>query len=236
MAQTTDGQTVIPHKIHYCWFGGSPLPPMVTACIDSWRKALPGWEIVRWNEATFDVRSCVYSYEAYRMGSMAHVADVARIHALLTQGGLYLDTDVELLKPLDITNCAPQGLAAMETPRLVGTGLLLAPAGATWLAVMEEYYRHTHFVNNWGHPDRTPNTRILTERILPALPEADKPLLLPPGTVAAGAADRLGHGDSPDAVAIHHFMASWRKRRTLGGRIRTLVRGLRVRYSEGYRR
>lgn len=91
----------IPKVIHYCWFGGKPLPRLAKRCIASWRKHCPDYEIREWNEQNYDVSRCSYMYEAYKAGKWAFVSDYARIDILHQYGGVYLDTDVELLKSLD---------------------------------------------------------------------------------------------------------------------------------------
>ena len=91
----------IPHVIHYCWFGGNPLGEKELACIESWRKFLPGYEIKRWDETNWDVRCCDYVSEAYDAKKWAFVSDYARFDILYREGGLYFDTDVELITPID---------------------------------------------------------------------------------------------------------------------------------------
>ena len=87
--------------LHYFWFGGREKGPVIEKCIASWKKFLPDWNIKEWNETDFDVNSCRYSKEAYEAKKYAFVSDYARFKILYEQGGLYLDTDVEIIKPLD---------------------------------------------------------------------------------------------------------------------------------------
>ena len=92
---------MIPKKIHYCWFGGNPLPPLAVKCIESWKKYLPDYEIKEWNESNFDLNYNDYVREAYEAKKWAFITDVVRLYAMVTEGGIYMDTDVEVLKPLD---------------------------------------------------------------------------------------------------------------------------------------
>ena len=92
---------MIPRTIHYCWFGGSALPELAVRCFASWHEQMPDWEVKRWDESNFDVQSVPYTREAYRLGQYAYVSDYARLWVLYHHGGIYLDTDVELLRPLD---------------------------------------------------------------------------------------------------------------------------------------
>lgn len=92
---------MIPKKIHYCWFGRNPLPESAQKCIASWRKYLPDYEIIEWNEDNFDVNSIPYTAQAYAAKKYAFVSDYARFKILYEHGGLYFDTDVEVIRSLD---------------------------------------------------------------------------------------------------------------------------------------
>lgn len=108
---------MIPKIIHFCWFGGNPLPPLALECIASWRKYLPEYEIWQWGETspipsqggglvadrymTFDVNSIPYTAEAYKQKKYAFVSDYCRFVAIYQYGGIYFDTDVEVIRPMD---------------------------------------------------------------------------------------------------------------------------------------
>lgn len=87
--------------IHYCWFGGKKLPRKFKKYMKTWKKYLPDYEIMVWNEDNFDVNCCEFAKEAYRNKKWAYVSDVARIYALYNHGGIYFDTDIEVLKNID---------------------------------------------------------------------------------------------------------------------------------------
>ena len=91
----------IPNIIHYCWFGGNPLPKSAVKCIDSWKKFFPDYEIKEWNESNFDVNIIPYTAAAYKDRKYAFVSDYARFWILYNYGGVYFDTDVEVVRPLD---------------------------------------------------------------------------------------------------------------------------------------
>lgn len=92
---------MIPKVIHYCWFGYNEKPELVERCIESWKKYLPDYEIREWNEENFDINLCDYVRQAYNEGKWAFVSDVARLWIIYNEGGIYLDTDVELHNSLD---------------------------------------------------------------------------------------------------------------------------------------
>ena len=92
---------MIPKIIHYCWFGRGPLPELAQKCIASWKKYLPDYEIKEWNEDNFDVNIIPYTAEAYKAKKYAFVSDYARFWILHQYGGIYFDTDVEVIRPLD---------------------------------------------------------------------------------------------------------------------------------------
>ena len=91
----------VPKVIHYCWFGRRPLPALAVKCIQSWRKYFPDYEIKEWNEDNFNVNSIAYTREAYKSMKYAFVSDYARFWILYHYGGLYFDTDVEVIRPMD---------------------------------------------------------------------------------------------------------------------------------------
>ena len=91
---------MIPKVVHYCWFGGNQLPDDAKKCIESWRKFFPEYEIKEWNERNFDFNCCDYVKEAYAAQKWAFVSDYARFWILYHEGGLYFDTDVEVIKDM----------------------------------------------------------------------------------------------------------------------------------------
>lgn len=99
---TINGEKMIPRVIHYCWFGKNPIPKKALKCIKSWQKKCPDYQIVQWNEKNFDINACPrYVQQAYQAKKWAFVTDYARLKIVYDNGGIYLDTDVELKKNLD---------------------------------------------------------------------------------------------------------------------------------------
>lgn len=118
---------MIPKVINYCWFGRNPLPESAIKCINSWKKFLPDYEIKEWNEDNFDVNIIPYTQEAYASKKYAFVSDYARFWILYNYGGLYFDTDVEIIKSIDdIVERGPfMGVEVEATSR--GNTPLVAP-------------------------------------------------------------------------------------------------------------
>ena len=92
---------MIPKVIHYCWFGGNPLPKSALKCIDRWKKYCPDYEIVEWNERNFDVNMNQYTKSCYENKQWAYLSDYVRLFVVYQNGGFYFDTDVEMIRPVD---------------------------------------------------------------------------------------------------------------------------------------
>ncbi len=92
---------MIPKVIHYCWFGGGPLPELAKQCMESWRKYCPDYQIVRWDETSFDLEYNQYVKDAYTSRKWSLLSDVVRLKVIYDNGGIYLDTDVEIRKSFD---------------------------------------------------------------------------------------------------------------------------------------
>ena len=129
----------IPKIIHYCWFGGNPLPELTLKCIESWKKYCPDYKIIEWNEKNFDINCSAYAKEAYEAKKWAFVSDYCRFHVLNELGGIYLDTDVELLRPIDdLLGCSFVGF---EGKKAVASGLIrgVAPNDTVCKRMLDSY-------------------------------------------------------------------------------------------------
>lgn len=152
---------MIPKKIHYCWFGGNELPELAKQCISSWKKYLPDYEIIEWNESNYDIEKNRYIREAYSKKKYAFVSDFARFDILNNYGGIYFDTDVEVIK--DITNLIEKGsFVGLESPGLINTGLGMA--GSINEKIFKEVidsYEKDSFINS----DGTMNLKTVVYRV-----------------------------------------------------------------------
>ena len=136
---------MIPKVIHYCWFGGRPIPRRLQKCIDSWKRWMPDARVVRWDESNYDVNSVPYVAAAYQAKKWAFVADYARLDIIFREGGIYLDTDVELLKPLDPL-LHDKAFCARENREQVNSGLgIAAEAGDEVIRKLRDAYLSCSF-------------------------------------------------------------------------------------------
>lgn len=140
---------MIPKIIHYCWFGRGKMPELAEHCLASWRKFLPDYELKLWNEDSFDVNRLRFTRQAYERRKFAFVTDYVRLYALKSFGGIYMDTDVEVLRSLDDLLGLP-GFTGFESNCLLPTGLLASRKGAPWLDMLMSYYDGKPFVRWYG--------------------------------------------------------------------------------------
>lgn len=150
---------MIPKIIHYCWFGRTPLPESAIKCINSWRQFFPDYEIKEWNEDNFDVNIIPYTAEAYSAKKYAFVSDYARFWILYHYGGLYFDTDVEVIKAMDDI-VERGGFMGIEVngengnyPQVApGLGLGIESKHPVYKAILD-YYQDLHYLDEKGAPN-----------------------------------------------------------------------------------
>ena len=149
---------MIPQKIHYCWFGKGEMPELVVKCIESWHRFMPDYEYKMWNEENFDVDMIPYT-----KGKYAFVSDYVRLWALEQEGGLYLDTDVEVFKSFDDL-LGYKAFAGFEGSKHlpVGTCVMASEAHGEWVTEQLAAYRDRHFINADGSFDITTNVQFIT--------------------------------------------------------------------------
>ncbi|MCP9612688.1 glycosyltransferase family 32 protein [Coprobacter tertius] len=152
---------MIPKIIHYCWFGRGQMPSLALKCIDSWKRYLSEYEFRLWNEDTFDVNSNTYVKEAYDSRKFAFVTDYVRLYALYKEGGVYMDTDVEVLKGLD-PFLHLKAFSGFECNGFVPTGLMASEKGGLWVKELLREYDGRHFILPDNTLDMTTNTESIT--------------------------------------------------------------------------
>lgn len=193
------------------------MPPLAKKCIASWMKHLQNYEFRLWNESNFDVTINKYVKQAYEARKYAFVADFVRLYVLYHYGGIYLDTDVELLKPLD-RFLSHRAFTGCENEDYCVTGITGAERYHPWIKDLLEYYINKEFVRPDGKPELTPNTQIITKITV------EKYGWVPSNTyqelkegVAIYPTDFFCPKDvhsrklrvTENTFAIHHFAASW---------------------------
>ncbi len=162
----------IPKKIHFCWLSNDPFPPDVQKCMDSWKRVMPDYEIKHWNLKNFDVNIIKYAAQAMEKRKYAFVSDIVRLYALYTEGGIYLDSDVEVFRKFDdlLNNKAFTGF---ESGNRIGPWLIASEKGNRLIKELLDYYTDRQFCDKDGNMDLTPNTvpvtRILTKHGLKPL-------------------------------------------------------------------
>ena len=152
---------MIPKMIHYCWFGRGKKPEDIENCIESWKKYLPDWELIEWNEDNYDVNAHQYTKEAYVSKKWAFVSDMARLDVLYEYGGVYLDVDVEFIKPLPSKCLEYEGFCGFEHTSTIAPGLIFGVEEKNSLIkeVLDSYEGEHFEVHNDG-VYKTINARI----------------------------------------------------------------------------
>lgn len=206
----------IPKVIHYCWFGGKELPKEMKAYIKGWQSLCPDFEIKEWNEHNFDVNSCKYIREAYKAKKWAFVSDYARFKVLYEEGGVYFDTDVELVKPIDkiIQNGPYLGL---QCPMSVAPGLGMAMvAGNKFCQDMLEIYENSSFTDAQSSRNIKTIVDYTTEYFIPkGLRDVDEIqdingiLIYPQRYFNPCDLETHKITITADTVSIHHYAGTW---------------------------
>lgn len=154
----------IPKKIHYCWFGNNEMSDKLKFYISTWKKYCSDYEIIEWNEKNFDINQNQYCKEAYEARKWAFVSDYVRLKVLYDYGGIYMDTDVEVCKPLDIfLNNDYEAFSGFENENRIPTGIMASVKGSSWIEYLLNYYNNKSFKNTDGSYDLTPNVTIITD-------------------------------------------------------------------------
>lgn len=207
---------MIRKTIYYCWFGNNPISQGIEHCIQSWKRFCPDYEIVKISEENYQIdEKCEFVKKAYQMGKLAFVSDYARLDVIYTNGGIYFDTDVELLRPISdlIADC--RGFFGFEQESLINTGIgFSCEKGEPILRRMMEYYEEKDFNEEDLSANACPviNTKVLAEsgvkmdgtyqvvngiKILPTD-------YLCPENMYSGASTY-----THNTISVHHYNASW---------------------------
>ena len=206
---------MIPKIIHYCWFGGNPLPEDAARCIESWKKYCPGFEIRAWNESNFDVNCCRYVQEAYAAKKWAFVTDYVRLYALVNEGGIYMDTDVEVLRPLD-RFLDHQAFSGFESSGNIQTGIMACEKGYAPFKELLDEYENRPFKKENGELNMTTNVVYITNlfsryglKLDNTYQEVQGFALYPMDYFCAKSFHTGIVHATENTYTIHHFAGSW---------------------------
>lgn len=207
----------IPKIIHYCWFGGNDLSELALKCIDSWKKYCPDYKIVQWNEKNFDINCNRYVKEAYEAKKWAFVTDYVRLFVLLKYGGIYMDTDVEIIRNIDGFLCN-EAFSGFETINTISTAIIGAKQGNQWIKILLSCYDNRIFIRQDGSLDTTTNVTTITNitkenyslELNNTLKKIDGNVTIYPKDYFCPKDYFTGKIDiTKNTYAIHNFNASW---------------------------
>lgn len=234
---------MIPKVIHYCWFGGNPLPKSAQTCIASWRKYLPDYEIKEWNESNFDVNIIPYTSEAYKAKKYAFVSDYARFWILYKYGGLYFDTDVEVIRNMDdiiakgpFMGCENEAKAG-ATPAQLGVN----PGLGLYGEILNWYNTH-HFITWTGVIEKNVvdiTTEILNKNGIEILDDGilrSSGILIYPKEYFCPKDYITGVMNITDKTkSIHHYSATWlEKKYGLKAKLYKRFKFIKIRLSSSF--
>lgn len=205
---------MIPKIIHYCWIGDE-YPELIKKCIDSWKEKLPDYDIKCWNTDNFDVNICQYTKEAFQEKKYAFVSDYIRLYALYNEGGIYLDSDIEVIKKFDDL-LDSHGFTCFENNHTVAAWIFGSEKGNPLFKKFMDYYNDKAFILPNGEYDLTPNPVPITN------------ICVQEGLMLNGKKQELNHiiiypqeyfcpynrateelNITKDTYAIHYFNGTW---------------------------
>lgn len=208
---------MIPKKIHYCWIGGNPLPASAKKCIESWKKYCPDYEIIEWNESNYDFTKNQYMKDALEAKKWGFVPDYARLDIIYQHGGIYLDTDVEIVKSFDEL-LEHHGFAGFESKEYVNFGQgFAAEAGNVVIKELLNSYESLNFINDDGSLNliASPELNTITLEKLDLIRNGHKQTLMDCFTIYP--TDYFCPKSINDGIvrmtdntySIHHFDSTW---------------------------
>lgn len=212
----------IPKIIHYCWFGGKEKSAKIKKCIESWKYYMPEFQIIEWNESNFDINKLEYTKQAYEMKKYAFVSDVARLQALSIYGGIYLDTDVEVLKnftPLLDNKC----ILGFEEEEYVATSMIAAIPNHKLINNFLKLYENISFLDSDGNIIEGTNvsklTNLLVEKGLERkniYQKIEDEICVYPKEYFSPYVYSFGiYQITDNSYCVHHFLVSWQSKTVL---------------------
>lgn len=207
---------MIPKIIHYCWFGEKDKPAIVQKCIESWKLYLPDYEFMEWNESTFDINSYLFTRESYGIGNYAFVSDYVRVYALYNYGGIYLDTDTEILKSLD-PFLNENSFWGFEEKNYIATSLIGAEPNNNVIKEFLDYYSEFSLYDTEGKVKKFTNVLVVSDILKKRGIILDGNYQKIEGIATVYPQEYFSPYDyincykksTENTVAIHHFYKSW---------------------------
>lgn len=196
---------MIPKIIHYCWLSGDEVPESLKNCMKSWKEKLPDYEFMLWDLNRFDIDSSVWVKEAFEAKKYAFAADYIRLYALYNHGGIYMDMDVEVLKPFD-DMLDREYMLAYEDKNRIEAGIMGSKPKAEWLKKCLGYYEGKHFVEKNGKINDRPLPMILNEILKKNCPGMN---IMGTDVFTTKSLETGIINVTKNSYTIHHFAGSW---------------------------
>lgn len=210
--------TPIPKTIHYCWFGGAKLPEIARQCIASWRTHCGDYSITEWNESNFDIAGApLYVRQAHEARRWAFVSDYVRLSVLHEYGGIYMDTDLEVIRPID-RFLEHRAFSSFQDEESIPTAIMGSEAGNRWIGALLHDYDGREFLRPDGSYDLTTNVELITDltvrdygliRDNSCQELADGVVIYPNRYFCPKVYETQEVEITDDTYTIHHFNASW---------------------------
>lgn len=215
---------MIPKIIHFCWLSNDPYPALIEKCLESWRKYLPDYEIKRWDASCFNKINSNWVRQAFQQRKYAFAADFIRLYALTTEGGIYLDSDIEVVRPFDPLLNLPYFIGR-DSQNKIEAAVIGAQKGTAWIKECLGHYHNRDFCNNGGGLDMRPLPGVLencirsnNREIIDLNPtdsgnisfnNKNAVYLLPFDYFCCKRHDNGKICTSGETFSIHHFASSW---------------------------
>jgi hypothetical protein len=197
---------MIPKKLHYCWFSGEPFPESIQRCIDSWHKFLPDFEWVKWDAEKARATRIPWVLEALEQKKWAFAADAVRLYALYTEGGLYLDTDVEVLRPFEDILQQPYLFGYENGSKRIEAATMGCEAGFAPIKAALNYYKEKSFCYNEDEVDQMVLPNILRE----SFKDFDELQVMHESVFSPKSFTDGKIRSNAETFSIHHFSSAWR--------------------------
>ncbi|MFK5879680.1 MAG: glycosyltransferase [Flavobacteriaceae bacterium] len=220
---------MIPKIIHFCWLSGDKYPKLIEQCMATWKTKLPDYEFILWDTKKFDVESFLWTKQAFETKKYAFASDYIRLHALYNYGGIYLDTDVELLKNFDNLLHLPYFIG-LEQADIIEAAIIGTEKGADWVADCIRHYDNKPFIKEDGSYDLlilpkimegqieknralVPMNKFDIQNIDELIEDKSKLFLFPSEYFSAKNNETYQISTTKNTHAIHHFNNAWVKKR-----------------------